>query len=145
MGKKDSRPQTPRNAWKQWLEKMIKRLGSNVSKLSEVTKRNATKNQEWLRKLRDTPVTTALETAKKRLVALAARLKRYNSENEAHTINKLFSTDASKVYTRGAQTVSLGTQCPFAGLLVSLQLVSYFACKKILYLTHSGKPVNSET
>ena len=48
---------------------------------------------------RDTPVTTALETAKQRLVALAARLKRYNGENEARTINKLFSTDASKVYT----------------------------------------------
>ena len=52
-------------------------------------------NQKWQRRLRDTPVTSALE----RLVALAARLKRYNSENEARTINKLFSTDASKVCT----------------------------------------------
>ena len=33
------------------------------------------------------------------LVALAAWLKRYNSENEARTINKLFFIDASKVYT----------------------------------------------
>ena len=74
-------------------------MRSDVSKLSEIAKGNATKNQEWQRKLRDTPVTTALETAKQRLVALAARLKRYNSENEARTINKLFSTDASKVYT----------------------------------------------
>ena len=34
----------------------------DVSKLSEIAKGNATKNQEWQRKLRDTPVTTALET-----------------------------------------------------------------------------------
>ena len=75
-------------------------MRSDVSKLSEIAKGNATKkNQEWQRKLRDTPVTTALETAKQSLVALAARLKRYNSENEAPTINKFFSTDASKVYT----------------------------------------------
>ena len=99
VGQKGSRPQTPRNAWQQRLERKIKRLRSDVSKLSEIAKGNATKNQEWQRKLRDTPVTTALETAKQRLVALAARLKRYNSENEARTINKLFSTDASKVYT----------------------------------------------
>ena len=45
------------------------------------------------------PATTALETAKQRLVALAARLKRYNSENEGRTINNLLSTDAFKVYT----------------------------------------------
>ena len=31
--------------------------------------------------------TTALETAKQRLVAFAARLKRYNRENEARNIN----------------------------------------------------------
>ena len=71
----------------------------DVSKLSEIAKGNVTKNQEWQRKLRDAPVTTALETAKQRLVALAARLKRYNSENEGCTINNLLSTDAFKVYT----------------------------------------------
>ena len=74
-------------------------MRSDVSKLSEIAKGNATKNQEWLRELRDTAVTTALETAKQRLVVLAARLKRYNSDNEARTTNKLFSTDASEVYT----------------------------------------------
>ena len=74
-------------------------MRSDVNEFSEIAKGNAAKNQECQRKLRDTPVTTALETAKQRLVALAARLKRYNSENESRTINKLFSTDASKVYT----------------------------------------------
>ena len=37
--------------------------------------------------------------SKELLVALAAQLKRYNSENEVRTINKLFSTDACKVYS----------------------------------------------
>ena len=55
---KGSRPQTPHNAWQQRLERKIKRLRSDVSKLSEIAKGNATKNQEWQRKLRDTPVTT---------------------------------------------------------------------------------------
>ena len=64
-----------------------------------MAKRNATINQEWLRKLRGTSVATALKAAKQCLVALAARLKRYNSENEAHTIKKLFYTDASKICT----------------------------------------------
>ena len=99
VGKKGSRPQTPRNALQQRLERKLKRLRSDASKLSEVAKRNATNNQEWLKKLRDTPFTTALETAKQRLVALAAQLKRYNSENKACAINKLFSTNASKIYT----------------------------------------------
>ena len=92
----------------QRLERKIKRLRSDVSKLSEIAKGNATKNQEWQRKLRDTPVTTALETAEHCLVALAARLEKYNRENEACTINKLFSTDASKVYAmlrNGKQSV----------------------------------------
>ena len=68
--------ETPRNAWQQRLERKIKRLRSDVSKLSEIAKGSATENQEWLRKLRDTPVTAALVTAKQRLVALATQLKR---------------------------------------------------------------------
>ena len=39
--------QTPRNAWQQRLERKIKRLRSDASKLSEIVKGNATKNQEW--------------------------------------------------------------------------------------------------
>ena len=97
VGKKGSRPQTPHNAWQQRLEKKIKRLRSDVNKLSGIAKGNATKNQEWQKKLRDTPATTPLEAAKQRVVAFAARQKRNNSENKARTINKLFSTDASKV------------------------------------------------
>ena len=97
VGKKGSRPQTPHNAWQQRLEKKIKRLRSDVNKLSGIAKGNATKNQEWQKKLRDTPATTAVEAAKQRVVAFAARQKRNNSENKARTINKLFSTDASKV------------------------------------------------
>ena len=97
VGQKGSRPQTPRNAWQQRLEKKIKRLRSDVNKLSGIAKGNATKNQEWQKKLRDTPATTPLEAAKQRVVAFAARQKRNNSENKARTINKLFSTDASKV------------------------------------------------
>ena len=53
-------------------------MRSDVSKLSDIAKGNATKNQERLRELRDTSVTTALETTKQRLITLAARLKRYN-------------------------------------------------------------------
>ena len=68
--------ETTRNAWQQRLERKIKRLRSDVSKLSEIAKGSATENQEWLRKLRDTPVTAALVTAKQRLVALATQLKR---------------------------------------------------------------------
>ena len=99
VGKRSLHLKHPALAWQQWPERKIKRLRSDVSKLSEIAKENATKNQEWLRKLRDTPVTTALETAKQRLVALAAWLKRYDSENEACSINKLFSTDAFEKYT----------------------------------------------
>ena len=39
------------------------------------------------------------EEAQRCLVTLAARLKMYNSENEARTNNKLFSTNTAKVYT----------------------------------------------
>ena len=74
-------------------------MRSDASKLGEIVKGNATKNQEWPRKLRDTPFMTALETATQRLTTLATPLKRYNSENEARTINNLFSTVAFKVYT----------------------------------------------
>ena len=66
-------------------------------KLNEMAKGNAIKKQGWLIKLKDTLVTNALETAKQNLNVLAAQLKICNSENEARTINKLFSTDASKV------------------------------------------------
>ena len=55
VGQKGSQPQTPQIAWQKWLERKIKRLRSDVSKLSEIAKGNATKNQEWQRKLRDTP------------------------------------------------------------------------------------------
>ena len=75
-----------------------KQLRSNVSKLSETAKRNATKNQDWLRKLRVTPVMTALKTAMQRLVALATRLKKCNSGNKVCTINKL-SSQSPPMYT----------------------------------------------
>ena len=68
---------------------------SDVSDFSDMTRRNVTINQEWLR----IPFTAALETAKQRLVTLAAQLKRYDGENKACTVNKIFSTDVSKVYT----------------------------------------------
>ena len=51
--KEGSQLQTTHNAWQQWLKRKIKRLRSDVSKLSELAKGNITKNQEWLRKLRD--------------------------------------------------------------------------------------------
>ena len=44
--------------------------------------------------------TEALETARQRLVALSARLKRYNREAERKKINKLFCTDAARVYSK---------------------------------------------
>ncbi|KAA8578119.1 hypothetical protein FQN60_009194, partial [Etheostoma spectabile] len=39
----------------------------------------------------------ALETAKQRLTTLATRLKRYKGEAEARRINRMFSTESSKV------------------------------------------------
>ena len=82
------------------LERNIKRQRAYISKLSEMARGTVTRNHERLaHKLRDTPVTEALEAAKQRLVALSARLKRYNAEAESRNINRLFSTDASKVYT----------------------------------------------
>ena len=95
--RKGSRPQAFHNAWQNWLEMKIKRVRLDVRKLNEIAKKNVTEKQEWLRKLRDTLPATLLETAKQHLVALPTRLKRYNSENEARTINKLFSTDAVRV------------------------------------------------
>ena len=44
--------------------------------------RKCNKTHEWLRKLWDNPVTTALEKAKQRLVALEEWLKRYNNDND---------------------------------------------------------------
>ena len=38
VGQKGSQPQTPRNAWQQRMERKIKRLRSDVSKLSEIAK-----------------------------------------------------------------------------------------------------------
>ena len=58
------------------------------------------KTKKWLRKLWDTLVMTDLKTAKQRLAALASRLKRYNGENKACIINKLFPSDVSKIYTQ---------------------------------------------
>ena len=40
---------------------------------------------------------TALETAMQRLVTIAARLNRYNGENDACNVYKLFSTDTSTI------------------------------------------------
>ena len=48
-----------------------------------MVKGNRTKNQEWLRKLRDIPVTNAVNTSNQRLVSLAAQLTCNNSVNEA--------------------------------------------------------------
>ena len=48
------------------------KIRSDVSKVSEIAKGNAIENQEPLRKLRDTPVTSILETSKQRLVTLGA-------------------------------------------------------------------------
>ena len=42
---------------------------------------------------------TALETAKQLLAILAARLQRHNRANRARSLNRLFSTNAFKVYT----------------------------------------------
>ena len=93
------RDQKPYNSWQQWPEKKIKRLRSDVSKLNELDKENATKHLEWRKNLRDIYVTTALKTAKQRLITLAARPRKYNSEIESITINKPSSSAASKVYT----------------------------------------------
>ena len=59
LGKKRSQPWTLHNALQQRLVRKIKQLRSDVSELSEIAKENVIKNQEWLRKLRDTPVTTS--------------------------------------------------------------------------------------
>ena len=105
---RSTQPRISHNAWQQRLERKIKRLRSDVSRLSEVAKGKVIRNQDRLRRrYGNAPVTIALETAKQRLVALSARLKRYNEEAEARNINRLFSTDASKVYT----SLRSGTSC----------------------------------
>ena len=63
---------------------------------SEIVTRN---HQQMRYKLGYAPVSEALETAKQRLVALAGRLKRYTKEVELCNINRLLSTDASKVHS----------------------------------------------
>lgn len=87
----------PHNAWQIRLENKIKQARSDVSKLCELVRGHIRRDKIPIR-YRDMTVKEALETAKQRLVALSARLKRYTKEAESRNINRLFSRDASKVY-----------------------------------------------
>lgn len=52
------------------------------------------------KKYSELPKPEALETAKQRLTVLASHLKRYTRKLEGRTINQLYSTEPSKVYTQ---------------------------------------------
>ena len=70
--KKPHKPNVPHNAWELRLERKIKQQRNDISKLSEMAREIVTRNHQWLRrKLADTPVSEALETAKQCLIALA--------------------------------------------------------------------------
>ena len=75
----------------------IKAARRDVSQLSELEKGKTTKVPKKYRKL---SVTEALETAKQRLTALAARLKSYTRELEAWRINTMFTAEPSRVYSQ---------------------------------------------
>ena len=70
--RKGSQPQAFHNVWQKWLEMKVKRVRLDVRKLNEIAKKNVTKNQERLRKLKDTLAATLLETAIQHLVSLPA-------------------------------------------------------------------------
>ncbi|KAA8577610.1 hypothetical protein FQN60_007909, partial [Etheostoma spectabile] len=79
------------------LEAKIKATRREVSQLSELQK-GARKGLS--KKYNKLSIPEALETAKQRLTALATRLKRYKGEAEARRINRMFSTEPSKVYSQ---------------------------------------------
>jgi len=96
------RPQQPQNfcnAWQIRLEKKIKKQRAEVSKLSTLASGIAIRDARLRQKYQDTTPQVALEIAKQRLTALAARLKRYTREAESRRINRLFTSDPSKVYS----------------------------------------------
>ncbi len=75
----------------------IKATRREVSQLSELQKGVRKGLPKKYNKL---SIPEALETAKQRLTALATRLKRYKGEAEARRINRMFSTEPSKVYSQ---------------------------------------------
>ena len=97
------RPQQPQNlhnAWQIRLERKIKQQRAEVSKLSALAGGATLRDSSWLRrKYQDVTPKVALEIAKQRLTALAARLRRYTKEAESRRINRLFISDPSKVYS----------------------------------------------
>ena len=54
---------------------------------------------ELLKKVSKLSIAEAMETAKQRLTALVTLLKRYSRTVEARTINRIFSSNSSKVYS----------------------------------------------
>jgi hypothetical protein len=97
--KRPHQRQNAPNAWRVRLERKIASQRSEVSKLSEMARGTNIGDQEHLwRKYKGSTISEAIETAKQRLVSLSARLKRYNKEAESRNINRLFASDASKVY-----------------------------------------------
>ena len=74
--------------WGIRLEAKMKETQTDVGKLSK------------LEKYSKLSVTEALEAAKQRLIAPAARLKRYTRDMEARRINRMFTTEPSKMYSQ---------------------------------------------
>uniref|UniRef100_A0A7N8XHF5 Reverse transcriptase domain-containing protein n=1 Tax=Mastacembelus armatus TaxID=205130 RepID=A0A7N8XHF5_9TELE len=83
-------------AWRRRLEAKIRVTRREVSQLSELQRRGMKFGKKYSR----LSIPEALETAKQRLTALATRLKRYTREIEARRINRMFSTEPSKVYSQ---------------------------------------------
>ncbi|XP_073427278.1 voltage-dependent calcium channel gamma-8 subunit isoform X2 [Dendrobates tinctorius] len=86
--------------WKRRLEAKIKVTHRKVRQLTEIQKGVKIKNQTKLDKYKGLTPNEALETAKQRLTAHAARLGRYTRVAEAKKINALFSKEPSKVYSQ---------------------------------------------
>eukprot|EP00064_Thunnus_orientalis_P024686 superscaffoldBa00010993_g24989 len=84
--------------WRRRLEAKIKATRREVSQLSELQKGVGMKGIP--RKYNKLSIPETLETAKQRLTALATRLKRYTGEAEAKRINRMLSTEPSKVYSQ---------------------------------------------
>lgn len=74
--------------WRRRLEAKFKKAWRDVTWLTEV-QWGVVRDRSWMeKKYNKRSINETLETAKKRLTALAARLKRYNKEAEAKRIYK---------------------------------------------------------
>ena len=98
---KDGENKSPTPPWRRRLEAKVKAARSDISKLTEVKKGAPIRDKaRLLKKYPGMDTAGALETAKQRLVALSARLRRYIKEADSKRMNALFSKEPGKVYSQ---------------------------------------------